>query len=165
MPTLVNTRNKKKKHQRQLLLLTSSFSVDRGWHTQTHIPSLSLSQTCSFCFSASSAQQRRPWPCFQARLVAMAKLSSEYYGLSPLSSLNWNYSCSVCVCVYAWCACMFFFKGGFSILWAVLGMAFSVSFLENPGLNLKSVPFHHMASYRFCCGQQVFAGIGVYFIV
>lgn len=83
------------------------------WHTQTHsfslcvymcvsvclsLPPPLLSQTCSFCFSASLSLQRKPWPRFQTRLVAMAKIFSEYYGLSL------NYTC----CVRSTCACMCF---------------------------------------------------------
>ena len=53
-----------------------------------------LSQTCSFCLSASLSSQRKPWPRFQTRLVAIAKIFSEFYGLwfMPKSYL-------LCACV------------------------------------------------------------------
>lgn len=79
-----------------------------------HSFSPSVSQTCSFCFSASLSLQRKPWPRFQTRLVAMAKIFSEYYGLSL------NYTCCARVC--------FPFKEGFSLLRAVLGMESSICY-------------------------------------
>lgn len=130
-------------HQQQLSLLAYCFSVDRGWHTQTHI--LSLSQTCSFCVSASPALQRKPWPRFQARLVAMAKLSSEYYGLSLSPTWNWdsNYTCVyVCECVSV-CAC-FHLRSAFSLSCAGNGAVCLL--LENPGLNIECASF---SSYHF----------------
>lgn len=77
-----------------------------------------LSQTCSFCFSASLSLQRKPWPRFQTRLVAMAKTFSEYYGLSL------NYTC----CVRSACACVFSFREGFSLLQAAVGLGFSICY-------------------------------------
>lgn len=88
----------------------SACIVLQCWQGVTHTYSQTLShththtQTCSFCFSASQSLQRESWPCFQATLIVMAKLSSEYYGLSLFPTWNWdsNYTC-VClsVCVYA----------------------------------------------------------------
>lgn len=80
----------------------SACIVLQCWQGVTHTHT--LLQTCSFCFSASPSLQRESWPCFQATLIVMAKLSSEYYGLSLSPTWNWdtNYTCvclSLCVCV------------------------------------------------------------------
>lgn len=68
----------------------------------------------------------------------MAKLSSEYYGLSLSPTWNWdsNYTC-VCVCAHA-CMC-FHLRSSFSLSWAGNGAVCLL--LENPGLNLSCVSY------------------------